>query len=239
MMCMVKTAWTLCAVIIGLVSTGAPAQPQEPPQKPPLVEKIGKDQIRIGQINVDTSKREITVQGTVNDVTVLEFVANTLGGLKAYESAVTLNTDGVTFNAALLLIGLDRANARVPTRHFDPEQPAGDPVELWIEWEGAGKSAQRIRAEQLIFDRTTEQTMPEGPWVYTGSSFHPDGRYVADADGVLIGFVHSPAPVIEHPRGAGIDRYGSIILNPNLGLKGGMPITLRVRSLKPPPGANR
>ena len=238
-MCSMSAAWTICAAGISLLSANAPVSMQEAPPKPPVVEKIGKDQIRIGQIMVDTAKREISVQGTVNDVTVLEFVANTLGGLKAYESAVTLNTDGVTFNAALLLIGLDRANARVPTRHFDPEQPAGDPVELWIEWEGADKRPQRVRAEQLIFDRTTNETMAEGPWVYTGSSFHPDGRYVADADGVLIGFVHSPAPVIEHQRGAGIDRYGSIILNPKLGLKGGTPITLRVKSLKPPSSPGR
>jgi hypothetical protein len=239
MLQMINTTWFRSAVLVGLLISGGTVIAQEPAPKPPVVEKLGNGQIRLGRIHVDTVKREIAVPGHMNDVTVLEFVANTRGGLKAYESAVTLETDGITFNAALLLIGLDRANARVPTRHFDPEPPAGDPVELWIEWDGPGGAKQRVRVEQLIYDRSTNETMPEGPWVYTGSSFYPDGRYLADADGVLIGFVHSPAPVIESPRGAGIEKYGSIILNPKLGLAGNAPVTLRVRSLKPAPGGKR
>ena len=47
----------------------------------------------------------------MNDVEMLEFVANTINGAKAYESALTLQTDAISFNAALLLIGLDPAAA--------------------------------------------------------------------------------------------------------------------------------
>lgn len=223
------------SVVYGQQPAGSgPTQVPPPPGKGGLpVEKLGDKLFRIGRIQVDTGKREIAVPGTINDVTVLEFVANTRKGMKAYESALTLDTDAITFNAALLLIGLDPSHALVPTRHFDPVPPKGDPVELWVEL--PGPPTQRLRAERLVYDQGSKQTVPDGPWVYTGSTFvkNSEGQniYLADADGVLIGFVHSPAPVIENPRGAGIGQYGSIVLNPNLGLKPLMPVKLIVRAL--------
>lgn len=183
---------------------------------PASVEKIGDHLFQLGPLRVDTDKREVMVPGHVNDkVTTLEFVANTIGGYKAYESALTLDVDAVTFNAALMLIGLDPSHARVPTQHFDPIPPAGDAVELWIDWR-AGDSPRRARVEQLLFDKRTMHTLAEGPWVYTGSSFGPGGRYLAEIDGVLIGFVHSPAPVIENPRSGAVSSYGSVVLNTEL-----------------------
>src|SRR5881394_3981036 len=74
---------------------------------------------QIGEIKVDTTKREASVAAKVNAVQLLEFVANTKNGMKAYESALTIETNAITFNAAMLMIGLDKDHARVPTRHFD------------------------------------------------------------------------------------------------------------------------
>lgn len=226
-----KTVGTVC-ILLGLTiavwNAAAQTQPRGTRQAPP-VEKLGEYLFRVGEIRVDTAKREIVVPGIVNRVTVLEFLANTRGGMKAYESAFTLNTDAVTFNAALVLIGLDKTRARVPTRHFDSMTPEGDAVEIWFEC--VKSECPRTRAEQVIYDKATNQAIPEGPWVYTGSTFLPSGQYLAELDGVLIGFVHSPAPIIENPRGAGLGRYGSVVLNPNLGLTSGTPIRLTVRAL--------
>jgi hypothetical protein len=194
----------------------------------PAVEKIGDGVYRIGAMRVDTKKREVTVTGKINDATTLEWVANTQNGAKAYESAMTLDTDGVTFNTALLLIGLDVKHARVPEFHFDPKPPAGDPVDLFVAW-GDGAAAKRVSIEQLLFDQRTNAPMPAGGWVYTGSMMMDGAQYRADADGgVLIGFVHSPAPVIENRNPGAVGAFGSVVLNKNLGLTTGMPVTLTV-----------
>ena len=205
-----------------------------PPAPPPPVERLGTNRFRIGQVTVNSATREVSVAGTVNDVGTLEFVANTKGGMKAYESALTLDTSAIAFNTALILIGLDKSHARVPTRHFDPETPEGDPVEIWIDIPPAnGRLAVRLAPEQLLFDKRQNQDLEKGNWVYTGSFVFPDGRYLADLDGVLIGFVHSPAPVIENPRGIGVHRYGEIVLNPKLGLTPGLTVTLTVKASGP------
>jgi hypothetical protein len=146
----------------------------------------------------------------------------------------------VTFNAAMLMIGLDKEHARVPTKHFDPVPPRGDRVALWIDWE-RGAEHVRTPVEQLLFDSESRQTVPSSDWVYTGSVFLQEGltprstRYLADIDGVLIGFVHSPAPIIENVTGAGVGRYGHIVMNPTLGLEPETPVTLTVKALGPAP----
>lgn len=218
-----------------------PVPPLPPKPAPPAVEKLADGTFRIGALRIDRVKRELTAPGRINNVTILEFVANTLNGVKAYESAVTIDCDAVTFNTALLLLGLNPSDAKVPTRHFDPTPPDGDPVEIFIDAtirpdpKSPDQEQKRLRIEELLFDQRTNTTMSSGPWVYTGSSFIADEngrRYMADLDGVLIGFVHSPSPIIENPRPGAVDSYGSVVLNPNLGLVADSPVTLTIRAVK-------
>jgi len=231
--------WLLVTALRAAVSVAIALA--QPPQLPPpavvpvpapAIERLGANLFRIGHITVNSAAREVTVAGTVNNVVTLEFVANTTGGMKAYESALTLDTTGVAFNTALILIGLNRSHARVPTKHFDPDTPEGDPVEIWIDVPAAsGRPAVRLAPEQLLLDKTNRRELEKGNWVYTGSTVFPHGEYLADLDGVLIGFVHSPAPVIENPRGIGVRRYGEIVLNPSLGLTAGQSVTLTVKAV--------
>jgi hypothetical protein len=212
----------LVVLTLGLVSLGTDQRGK------PTVEKLSDGVYRIGAIQVDTKKREVVVTGKTNDATTLEWVANTQNGAKAYESAITLDTDGVTLNTALLLIGLDVKHARVPEFHFDPKPPQGDPVDLFVAW-GDGASAKRVGIEQLLFDQRTNAPLPAGGWVYTGSMMLEGNQYRADADGgVLIGFVHSPAPVIENRNPGAVGAFGSVIFNKNLGLAPGTPVTLTI-----------
>jgi hypothetical protein len=249
----ISTASLVAGLLAGAITiSAAPQTPAAPsPQRAPAVEKLPDGTFRLGSIHVDTAKREISVDGVVNgNVTTLEFVACTDGGLKAYESALTLHTTGVAFNTALLLIGLDPSHAKAPRMHFDPHPPEGDPVEIWVQWDDPAKrgmpaDTKRMRIEQLLFDRRTNQTLPEGPWVYTGSSFVPDNHpdvpphYAADLDGVLIGFVHSPSPVIENPRPGAVNAYGAVILNPKAGLAAGTPVVVTVKAVDRSPRETR
>lgn len=199
----------------------------------PRIERTGPTTLRIGNITIDRAAREIRVTGTVNaKVQQLEFVANTPNGLKAYESALTLDTSAIAFNVALTIIGLDKAHARnVPRRHFDPATPEGDEVELWVECPGG--ECQRVPAERLLYDREKKAELTGGAWVYTGSSFIQNGPYWAEMDGVLIGFVHDPSSIIEYTGAAGLNRFGAIVMNPNLGLKEGGAVVFTLRAIAP------
>jgi hypothetical protein len=220
----------LCAAIFVVLTPDAVLEAQQKPPAP-RVERLDRERVRIGAVVINTARRELTVPGIINSgVTVLEFIANTPRGVKAYESVLTLEADAFTFNAALLLMGLDASRARRPTQHFDLTQPDGDRVEITVEW-NTPAGTRRAPIDDLLFSKETNTTVPRSEWVYTGSTVVGDGQYLADLDGVLIGFVHSPAPIIESVTGAGIGRYGSIVLNPNLGLEPETKVTLTVRAL--------
>ena len=205
---------TCVAAMIAVAGLGAQvAKPTVPP-----VEKVGDSQFRIGQVRIDTSRREVSVSGTVNaGVKVLEFIANTRSKRRAYESAVTLDADAIAYNAALLLIGLDPSRARgVPTRHFDPTTPEGDLVDIWLDCPRG--ECQHLPVERLMYDQEKKEALSGGTWVYTGSAFLPDGRYMADDGGVIIGFVHDPSSIIEYTGTGALNRFGAIVPNPTLGL---------------------
>ena len=110
---------------------------QEPVQL--KVEKTGDTLCRLGFITVDNVRRVATTPATVNDAVMggpLEFVGNTKStvpgepGGRAYESALELDTDGVTFNLTMVLLWLDH-NAAIDTRVFNFE--IGDRVEVGME----------------------------------------------------------------------------------------------------------
>lgn len=238
-----RRASAIAAVLI-VVGAGASVggqlpRPQDagsapPGTKPAAIEKVGATAYRIGGMLVDTAKRDVRVPGFFNSVPTLEFVANTKGGYKAYESAMTLETNAVNFNAAMLLIGLDPAHAKPAAFQFDPTPPQGDPVEIHVEWQSRGRT-RRVLVEELLYDSRTKKTLKEGPWIYTGSSFIDDGgngrQYLAEMDGVLIGFMHGPQAIIDNPRNDAVGGFGSIILNPALGVAENTPLTLTVKAL--------
>ena len=204
----------------------APAAPKGAP-----IEKLGPNLLRVGNVNVDTAKKEVSVKGVVNQVETLEFIVTPKGGAKAYESAIEVETDGVNFNVGLILVGLDPNHTKWPKRGDPPMLPNGDPVEIWIEWD-EGTQKRRVRAEQLVYNDVLKTTLTEGPWVYTGSAFIPErNAYLADLDGALIGFVHRRAPVIDSPRPIPPGDYGANRLNPALKLKPGTNVLVLVRAL--------
>jgi hypothetical protein len=206
------------------------APPAGAPKGAPI-ERLGPNLLRVGNVNVDTAKKEVSVKGVINQVETLEFIVNPKGGAKAYESAIEVDTDGVNFNVGLILIGLDPSHTRWPKRGDPPMLPNGDPVEIFIELE-EGTQKRRIRAEQLVYNEVHKTTLSEGPWVYTGSAFIPEANaYLADLDGALIGFVHRRAPIIDSPRPIPPGPYGANRLNPALKLKPGTNVLVIVRAL--------
>ncbi len=224
-------AWVVClAALHGSAASaqrrGSPPQPNMRPAPPPVVERLGNGLIRIGKLEVNTTTREVRIPGTINEVQTLEFLANTPGGMKAYESALTLDSTGVMLNTAMLLIGVEPPK----TPPIQYRRLEGDPLELWIE---TAAPPQRFRAERLVYDLSSKKELVEGPWIYTGSATLPNGRFLSDVEGVLIGLIHTRSAIIDQPDAVGLGRYGAIVINPSLGLPPGAAITLVVKAIGP------
>jgi len=209
----------------------APAAPAGagPPQ--PQILDLGGGRFRIGSVEVDKPQRTFTVPGRLNlREGPLEYLAAVRHGYKLYETLVELDCDAYEFNVACLLIGLDRANGSLPKMHFDPQPVKGDPVQVTIEWQQDGATKQ-MSAEQLIKGFDKVPNVAQGSWVYTGSTILKDGTYLAQHAGPVIGFVHDPAPIIEHSVGVGQGGYGVMSPATDLLPAKGTPMRVRVQAI--------
>lgn len=216
----IMSFWLIMAVV-------APVSADTAAAEPPTIQALDEQRYRIGAIEVDKNQQRFTVPGVVIRLEPpLEFVAVTKGGYKNYESLLELDTNAIAFNLACILIGLDAKKAVAPRYHFDPESTQGMPVEVWVSWRSEDKDVQ-IKATDLF--QEGGQPVGEHEWVYTGSVFMADGRYAAEMVGTLIGFVHDPESIIQHRRGLGLGKYGSVAINPAVAPPVGTRVEVSVR----------
>lgn len=232
-----------------LAVTGANAQvaPPPPPQGAAPVEDLGGGRYRIGAIVVDRTTGQFVVPARVLhlDDAPLEYIAVSRGGVKGYESLLEVDARGTAFNLACILLGLE-APERGPGMQFERRPPTGPSVHLSLRWQVDGRTVTHTMQEVLDLAARPRgapapppnlQRPPPPPedWAYVGSFMAVnDQRYVADATGTLIGFVHDPASIIEHRTGLGIGAYGSVQGNPKVLPPVGTAVELIVAV--PPPG---
>ena len=234
----------IALLLLSCLVTGAPTpRAQEPPARPPEtsppvapdpalprppateVRHLGNGRYQVGGVEVDKRRARFTVGATIiRREPPLEFLAVTRGGYKAYESLLMLDASAYEFNLACILIGLDPENGKPPRYHFDPEPAEGDRVELRLEWQADGQKRSVDVAELIQLE---SKTLAPGEWVYTGSRFTTDGRFLAGLDGTAIGFVHDPASIIEHRSGS-LGNFGKLDANRELLPPDGTALTLRV-----------
>ena len=204
----------------------------EDPASKPKIERLTDGRYRIGSIELDRRAHAFELPGRViRTAPPLEFLATRPGGVKEYETMLELDANAFELNVACLLIGLDPARATPPRFHFDPEPTDGDRIELLVTWEQDG-ATRTEPAHRLL--SVGGKAVEDSDWVYTGSGFFSDGRYMAQLDGTLIGFVHDPASIIEHVPGVGLGDYGAVAAMPGVTPPEGTPIRLRVRRLDLP-----
>jgi hypothetical protein len=216
------------AFVALLAATCSFAQMPPPQQEPPPVKDLGGGRYQIGAITVDRNARQFTVPGRVLhlDDAPLEYIAVTRAGMKAYESLLELDSRGTEFNLACILLGLEPPQ-RGPSAQFDRKPPQGPAVQLAVRWQAGGTTVTKSVQEVLNLAArprgaaspppTAAVAPPPEEWAYAGSFVSDgDGRFVADATGTLVGFVHDPASIIEHRTGLGIGAYGSVQGNPDV-----------------------
>ena len=196
------------------------------------IQDLGNGLYRIGNIKIDKTKRQFSVPGSVIKLqrpdSPIEFIAVSKGGQKRYEAIFEMETSAVDFNLACILIGLDASHAIHPKQHFDPQPLKGDAVEIFVSWEGDGKKS-HVPITNIL--RIADSSHVTNEWVYTGSYFSQDGRYMADVAGTLVGFVHDPESIIQHRTGLGLGNYGAVTYNPDVLPQPGTPVLLDVSHL--------
>ncbi len=223
-----------------MILAAACSYAQEPPPGPvqPEVVDLGGQRYRVGPIEVDAAKQRLTVPGAIIDLqspmAPLEYLVVAKDGYKAYESLLELDATAFEFNLACILIGLkrDEAVGKSLRRRFDPQPTEGERVALKVSWEVGGRQVSRSVTELI---RLRDGSSMPDEWVYTGSKFVLDGRYLAHEVGTVVGLMHDPASIIEHRTGVGLGKYGMAGYDPDVTPPAGTRIVLTVERIRNPP----
>lgn len=231
----IRWKFACCTFCLWLFAIGQPTGAETAvPSGKTSVEDLGDGRYRIGAITIDKTKGQFSVPGSVIDLqrpnSPIEYIAVTKGGYKRYEAIFEMDTSAVDFNLACILIGLDASHAIQSKQHFAPQPLKGDAVEIFVSWEQEGKT-RRVPVTDIL--RVAGSTHAPDEWVYTGSFFYGDGKYMAEVAGSLVGFVHDPASIIEHRVGLGLGNYGAVIGNTDVLPRPGTAVLLSIaRSVK-------
>ncbi len=169
----------------------------EPQPEPSPVRWEGTTAI-LGDVQVDSLTKTVTATGWVNQTSgPIEVLACGIKG-KVHESAFVLALNPLDLQAALLLAGLKGGE---PRDAVGSGPPAGDPVDLFVEWTD-GDESKRARAETFVWNIEEDAVLPETPWIYTGSVVK-DGEFKALLEESLVVTYWDPYAIVDLPLPCG------------------------------------
>lgn len=201
----------LLATVGWLAAGNAPLALAQTPSKPVgEMKALGGDRYQIGAIVIDKRARRFTVPGRVHlRDKPLEYLATTVGGMKAYEALFELDTGGSEFNLACILVGLER-DPKLDLVARSSNTIPGQRIAISIAWTEGGKRRQVSAAEAILNAEVGVAPVDVG-WVYIGAP-NSDGKaqFATDMTGTLIGFIHDSNCVIESVQPIGLGAYGSV-----------------------------
>ncbi|MCH7227281.1 YdjY domain-containing protein [Haloferula sp. A504] len=171
-----------------------PAPDQEVAEVTPAIEKLEDGQMKIGQVTFDPRSRRIRFPAAINQTEgLLEFLIVHQNG-KIHESLLVTDISATNLNLAFKLLRYKASRELyykleadgTHTSEFQeatPEEKRESRIRILVEREVDGRT-ESIPVREWINHATTEQSMPDSPWVY-GGSFLYNGRFVAESTGDL------------------------------------------------------
>jgi hypothetical protein len=182
----------------------APAAPVEP-----KVEQVEKDLFRIGTLTFRPSTREIRFDAKVNmQEGLLEYCIVRENGDKAHEALLTTTVKPSDVNIAMKLLRYPESPELMPLRDesgaFTSKYPDvaqevrdGARIEISVIWKD-GEAGKKVTLNEWISYAPTQQAMPIGPWLYSGS-YLVDEHFAADTVGDMAAIVLDGAAMINYP----------------------------------------
>lgn len=240
---------SLLATIFTALPCSESLAQSDKPEPPPHLE--------IGKVRVYRAEGRIEISGRVAvQKNLIELFACGEGG-KVHESVLVLDCRPSNLNLAMKLLGFDDGGQVKVTRHVkveengkivekeqevleengpnylgDPRKPVGDRVIVTVSWKQAD-GVVKVRAEDMIWERSRERSMPRAGWVYTGSRWvlNPMTKrqeFVADHSKTLMTTWHDPDSLLDNPLPDGADDE-VYFANPDIVPERGTEVVVEIR----------
>ncbi len=219
---------TALFIVMLAAHVSAAENPEQNPEK--LVEKLGNNRFRLGDIVIDKNTDSVRFPAKVNmNEGLLELLLCAPYG-KTHESLFVTEVDAVYLNLALIMIGCEKGKVRVKHQGEDVI-PDGTLLTIEVAYKDEdGNKEEVIRAEDWVYNKKAGRPMLHTNWVYTGS-FIADGEYMAKLTGTYIVTFHDSFTIIDLPLEEGADDT-VFWVNKNAAKKKGYPVELIITRIK-------
>ena len=148
-----------------------------------------------GGIECRLDSREVLIPASIAiDSGWIEQIA-CLRGTREHESIFVVECQPSLVHSALLMIGLESG---VPGRWLETKRddryeieriaPTGAPVRIQVRFTDTEGRCVESSVEEMVMGAPDGAVFPPTPWMFCGSRFDGEGRYVADYSGSLVGF---------------------------------------------------
>jgi len=224
-------------IVLALSDRGWALEGPGTSQPAPGVRQTGSNTFAIGQVQMDSRARTLTLPARINmQQGIIEYALVSRWG-KTHESLLVTDAHPQQVHLACLLLGLTACDVT-----GEPNQPqvvpASNRVHIELCWEEGGKEAVRPLWQTIALQRTgaasTEPMEIAGPWLYNGSRIDPSG-FAAQEEGSLISLIRDPSALVNNPRA---DRDDDTLHVPNTALlpARGAPVRVVFRFQQTPSG---
>jgi len=167
----------------------------------------------MGKLHLEQATHTLSFPGTVNmEKGNIEYLLVTPAG-NAHESLlVTSDVEPRDLHLAMLLLGAKGAGIHgTPADEAPPGQISreylthapklrGDDLGITVTWKDAKGVEKTSPVEDWILKTDVHKQAERGPWIYNGSMFSTEGRFLAQVEGNFAALVTNPAALINNPR---------------------------------------
>lgn len=176
------------------------------------MKEISPGVFQIGKIRLDKTKRSVSFPGKLNmSKDLIEYLLVTPEG-STHESLLTADIQPTDLQFVMLLLDAKGAGILAPTADAAPPgqidaiylktapRLKGDNVTISVSWKAQDGTEKTVALEDLLMNDETKKPAEKGPWLYNGSMFGADGKFLAQQLGCFISVVTNPAALINNPR---------------------------------------
>ncbi len=236
-------------LLVPLAERGFSQEPPDVTPSPSIMHEVSPGVYEMGKLRLTKATHSISFLCTVNmDKGTIEYLLVMPSG-NAHESMlVTADVQPRDLHLAMLLLGAKGAGIRgQPPEEAPPTQLSrdylahapklvGDDIAITVTWKAADGTQKTVPVEDWIIKNDSHKPAEHGPWIYNGSMFSTDGKFLAQVEGNFIAMVTNPAALINNPR-KGSDNDQIWDVNPKVIPPAHTPVELTLQLLHPEPDA--
>lgn len=176
-----------------------------------VVKEVSPGVYELGPIKIDKEKNRISFPARVNmDKGILEYLlVGPLGG--THESLLISDVSVTDVHTAMLLLGAKGSGIHAPAPDQQPPRQIteeylktapelkGDRIFLTVQVANK-EGAKEIPVEDWVVNTKTNKPAERGPWIYNGSMFGADGKFLAEQDNSFVALLTYPPALMNNPR---------------------------------------